>query len=172
MLKNKNTPKTMWLKQLLCIIRRVYHPFKEDIKNDDKKLNITKYIMLMQYTRYLSEKAEIELQIQGREVANGLLAAHLYGLPAVNDGNKGTDGIAIGIDVFAALRIVIEEEIMFYKEDININPDDAEVHYKLGFYYLLLKNNRFALKEYKILKNLFPSMADALLRKWNIKTPF
>jgi hypothetical protein len=29
-----------------------------------------------------------------------------------------------------------------------------------------------ALEEYKILKDIFPSMADELMRKWNIKTPF
>jgi len=59
-----------------------------------------------------------------------------------------------------------------YKEAINVNPDDADSHYKLGILYLLLENKRSALEEYKILKYLFPSMADGIMRKWNIKTPF
>lgn len=70
-----------------------------------------------------------------------------------------------------ALRKSIEEEIVTYKQAINVNPDDAEAHLIVGILHLLLNNRRSAMEEYKILKELFPSMADALLRKWNIKLP-
>ncbi len=162
----------IWLNKILCIIQKGHYPGREEKIKNDMEMDIAKYIMLMQYTRYLSEKAEVELHMPVKEVAGVVLTNHLSGLPVVNNKKKGVNGIASEFDALGVLRHVIDDEIISYEEDINDSPDDAQAHFKLGFFHLLLRNKRSALKEYKILKDLFPSMADTLIRKWNIKTPF
>lgn len=69
-------------------------------------------------------------------------------------------------------RTWIEKRIAAYREIARINRDDAEAHLKRGILHLLLKDRRAAREEYKILRDLYPSMADELMRKWNIKCPF
>lgn len=173
MSKNINTQKTMWLKQILCIAPKGYYPFnKGQINNDDKKMNIAKYVMLLQYTRHLSKRAEVELNTKGKEVVKKLITSNLSGLPIINNEHDIVNGIISEHEILDVIRDWIEEGIISYKQSINVIPDNAEAHLKLGILNLLLKNRRSALEEYKILKKLFPSMADALLRKWNIKTPF
>ena len=135
-------------------------------------MNIAKYIMLMRCTRYPSKKVGVEPHTRGRDVADKLRRTLFPGLPTVNNEKKEVTGTVTEFNDLEASRKVIEEEIILYKEAINVNPDDADSHYKLGILYLLLENKRSALEEYKILKYLFPSMADGIMRKWNIKTPF
>ena len=135
-------------------------------------MNIAKYIMLMRCTRYPSKRIGVGPHTTGRDVADKLITTRLPGLPIVENENKEVTGTVTELNVLEASRKVIEEEMILYKEAINVNPDDADSHYKLGVLYLLLENKRSALEEYKILKYLFPSMADGIMRKWNIKTPF
>ena len=94
------------------------------------------------------------------------------GLTTINNGNKDAADVVTESGIVELLGEVIKEEITSYKQSIIDSPDDAELYRRLGILKLLLKNRRSALKEYKVLKDMFPSMADELVRKWNIKTPF
>ena len=80
-------------------------------------------------------------------------------------------GILINANSVVTKEEVIEA-IKNYKLAVAVNPDDVESHFKLGMSYLLLKDRRSALKEYSILKKLLPRIADELLQKWNVKTPW
>jgi tetratricopeptide (TPR) repeat protein len=57
------------------------------------------------------------------------------------------------------------EAIQANKQAIQINPDDAETHLALGVIYILLNDKDSALKEYEILKDLDPQMANELIEK-------
>lgn len=57
------------------------------------------------------------------------------------------------------------EAIQANKQAIQINPVNAETHLALGVIYILLNNKDAALKEYEILKDLDPQMANELLKK-------
>lgn len=55
-----------------------------------------------------------------------------------------------------------QEAIEAYKQALRINPDNAEVRFKLGLTYILEDDIGSALDEYKILKNLDNELANKL----------
>jgi len=89
----------------------------------------------------------IEAFKQAIKINPNLLAAH-YGL---------------GIAYFQSG--MYREAIQANKQAIQINPVNAETHLALGVIYILLNDKDAALKEYEILKDLDPQMANELLTK-------
>jgi hypothetical protein len=143
------------------------------IKKEDKmKTNIARHKMLKQYIKHQEGKVGTESTAGWREHADKMATVPSPGLTTINNGNKDVADAATECGTVEFLREVIKEEIMFYKQSISDNPDDAELYRRLGILKLLLKKRRSALEEYKVLKDMFPSMADELMRKWNVKTPF
>jgi tetratricopeptide (TPR) repeat protein len=57
-----------------------------------------------------------------------------------------------------------QEAIKAYTEAVRIKPDYKEAHYHLGLSYSVIHDKKYALNEYKILKNLDPDMADQLYK--------
>jgi tetratricopeptide (TPR) repeat protein len=129
-------------------------------------------MMLKQYINHQEGRVGTESISEGREHADKMTTASPPGLTTINSENKNVADVLTESGIVEVLREVIKEEITSYKQSIFDNPDDAELYRRLGILKLLLKKRRSALKEYKVLKNMFPSMADELMRKWNIKTPF
>jgi hypothetical protein len=132
--------------------------------------------MFRQALKHRWSKVVAASALTGGKAANTIMTApSSHGLSSRNIRNnrhkKSVDAIT-ECDIIDVLRETIEDEIALYKQSIRANPDDAEMHRRLGILKLLLKKRRSALEEYMILKDLFPSMADELMRKWNIKTPF
>ena len=134
-------------------------------------MNITGHITLLQWKHYPWGKAHARQDTPGRKPFKNRIKTRLADISIVKSGGKSVTGSLTNSNL-EILRGVIEDKIMLYSQAVHINQYDAEAHFKLGYFHLFLKNNHLALEEYKILKDLFPSMADELLRKWNIKTPF
>jgi hypothetical protein len=132
--------------------------------------------MFRQDIKYRRSKVAASSVPTGGEAANIIMTAlSSHGLSSRNirnNRNKECIDVITESDIIEVLRETIEDEIALYKQSIRANPHDTEMHRRLGILKLLLKKRRSALDEYKILKDLFPSMADELMRKWNIKTPF
>ena len=118
----------------------------------DAEMSIAEYIILLRDTLYPSGKIELKTKTGG-EIADGL------GEILINMNSVVT-------------RKEIRQAIKNYRQAIMINPDDTEAHFKLGISFLVLKDRRSALEEYKVLKGLSPRMADELLQRWNIKIPW
>ena len=58
-----------------------------------------------------------------------------------------------------------QEAIKAYSEAVRMKPDYKEAHYHLGLSYSVIHDRRYALNEYKILKNIDPDMADQLYKE-------
>ncbi len=119
----------------------------------EEKMSIAEYISFMRDTVYPSENIESTQPDSVRKSADGLS------------------------EILVNLKsAVTKEEIIKsaknYRQAIRINPDEPELHFKLGISSLLLKDRRSALEEYKILKELDFRMANELIQKWNVKTPW
>ncbi|MEN8263997.1 MAG: hypothetical protein ABFR82_11075 [Nitrospirota bacterium] len=122
--------------------------------------------------KHQSERVGTESTSGGRGHADKMTTTPPPGLTTINNGSKDAADVVTESGIVEVLREVIKDEITSYKQSIIDSPEDAELYRRLGILKLLLKNRRSALKEYKVLKDMFPSMADELVRKWNIKTPF
>jgi|ETNmetMinimDraft_2_1059921.scaffolds.fasta_scaffold160570_1 tetratricopeptide (TPR) repeat protein len=84
---------------------------------------------------------------------------HVYGEDNITT-NFTTLKISLGIAY--GLLGKRKEAIEAYKQVIRINPDDAEAHYLLGFFYNVLDDKGSALEQYKILKDLDSEVANEL----------
>lgn len=92
----------------------------------------------------------------------------------VTGNGKTGDGLH---DILARCTGVVErsevvEAMKAYRRRVAEKPKDSGLHYKLGICSLLLSDRRSALEEYRILKSIDPSTGDALLYRWNIRTPW
>lgn len=58
-----------------------------------------------------------------------------------------------------------QEAVDAFKQAIEINPDDAKLHYFIGNVYILLNDKDSALKKYEILKYLDTQLANELFQK-------
>ena len=134
-------------------------------------MNITGYITLLQWKHYPLGKTHARQHISGRTSFKNRIKTRLADIFIVKSGKHSVTG-SLTNNNLEILRGVVEDKIMLYSQAVHIDQYDAEAHFRLGYFHLFLKNKHLALEEYKILKDLFPSMADELLRKWNIKTPF
>jgi len=56
-------------------------------------------------------------------------------------------------------------EFEVFKQAIRVDPDIAPAHYNMGLIYLNNSDKAAALKEYKILKELHPDMAEMLFKQ-------
>lgn len=129
--------------------------------------------MLKQYIKHRVGSDGAESTPAGKEHAENILSVPLPGLTRIKNGNMDSVAdTATESGIVEILRDVIKEEISSYTKSIIENPGDSELYRRLGILKLLLKQRRSALEEYRVLKDIFPSMADELMRKWNIKTPF
>lgn len=72
----------------------------------------------------------------------------------------------------ACPREWIEKRITACQFMVLRDPDNAGIHLEIGTLYLMLRNRNAAIQEYRILRNLYPSMADELIRRWNITRLF
>ena len=99
------------------------------------------------YTQMGMYQEAVNAHKQAIQINPDLLAAH-YGL---------------GLAYFQSG--MYQEAIQANNQAIQINPDDAETHLALGVIYILLDDKDAALKEYEILKELDPQMANDLLEK-------
>jgi tetratricopeptide (TPR) repeat protein len=119
----------------------------------DADMSIAEYIMLLRDTLYPSGKNELTTTATGRKVSNDL------GEILTNMNSVVT-------------RDEIDHAVKSYRQTVLFNPDDIEAHFQLGISCLLLKDRHSALKQYKILKELNPRIADELVQRWNIKSPW
>ena len=127
---------------------RAFNPQMKDVD-----MSIAEYIMLLRDTLYPSGKNELTSTAPGRKVSNDL------GEILTNMNSVVT-------------RREIDHAVKSYRQTVMFNPDDTEAHFQLGISCLLLKDRCSAKKQYKILKELNPPMADELLQRWNIKSPW
>lgn len=67
--------------------------------------------------------------------------------------------------IYLSLGMYEEARLFSYKA-VELKPDDAISHCSLGLTHLLLGNRDAALKEYRILKNLNPDLAEKLRQKF------
>jgi len=58
----------------------------------------------------------------------------------------------------------INEAIIEYKNVVQLNPKDAQAHYKLGLAYLRVRNPQAAFSEFSKSVNLDPNLNDARLQ--------